>query len=300
MEQEATEGGCSLPEGRLGATQPPRPHESEQELARRWGRGGSLRADPGPCWSGVLTRPELGAGGRVSGHAVRAAQARGTEGPEAEHAGAGSSPISPPVAPSGGRPRWRRPMSTCPPAPAAATSPPTASSPRHRRGRWPAAGASWVPRQHLPPPVGCPPSAPVSLTRPRPPLAWTLLTDPCSCSRVYTPIPRTFGTDVTTYRARRWGCWEAAVGPSGQTSARQPQCRGQWWLCRGLLDPGPSSKLPGCTGRSRRTVRLTSRWTDARPPPPGSAAGPGRWDTAGGHGPRGRLLNSLMEPFPFF
>lgn len=189
-------------------------------------------------------------------------------------------------------------MATCPPAQAAATLPShRVLTPYTEKG-----GGG----QREPP--GCPAStcpllwgvlpAPVSLTSPRPPLTWTLLTwirQPLLGLHPDPPNLRRRRDQVQTLRGR---CWGAAVWPPRQASAQRPpqppRCQVSGGFSRpcGPSAPGPSSKPPACPGHSRKMVGLTSRWRNSPTPTPRSAAArPGPvlagGDAVGGHGQHG-------------
>lgn len=161
-------------------------------------------------------------------------------------------------------------------------SPPTASSPLTQP-----AGASWVPPQHQPPPVGCPPSARVP-NPPEAPLAWTLL------AWIHPAAP-----DPPNLQHRREQAQGPAVGALsdlGSAGLRSPTVQAQGGLFRAPRTPAPvPSRLDA--------VDTPGKWLHARlaGETPGLRRSAAAWPNPGGWPWAGRrLLNSLQGPFSLF
>lgn len=142
-----------------------------------------------------------------------------------------------------------------------------------------------MPCQHLPPPVGRPPSTRV----PDPPEAPTRL-DPLTWIRQLLlglhPDPRTWGVNMTKYRpCRGRGCGGRPCGllvRPPPSSLRSPHSARSGVAFRGPMAPRPPTPVPSCP----HALDTPEKWSDSRlaggthPPPPRGPQRPGlaqRW-----------------------
>lgn len=148
-----------------------------------------------------------------------------------------------------------------------------------------------MPPQHRPPPVGCPPSAPESLTCPRP----RSLGPFWHGSIQLLLIPRTSSIDVSKHRALWWG--------RSQTSAQPASAAPQYRPGGGALQSPVAPRTPAPVPSRLDALDTPGKWLHARlaGETPGLRQSAAAWPNPGGWPWAGRrLLNSLQGPFSLF